>query len=431
MDHSPETIAALTVALALAAGMVAQSVALHLRIPGIVILLGAGILLGPDVAGVILPESLGTALPMLVGFAVAVILFEGGMNLNVKRLREQAGVIQLLLTVGALTTAAGGTIAARLLMEWPWRIAILFGTLVIVTGPTVITPLLRRIKVQRKLETILEAEGVLIDPIGAVIAVVALETVVGLTGAGVTPGIVGVIGRLGVGLAAGAAGGLVIAFLLRFRKVVPEGLENVFTLSAVLALYQICNFMIAESGIMAVTTAGLVVGNMRTRVHRDLAEFKEQLTVMLIGMLFVLLAADVRLESLRALGEPGLLTVAALMFVVRPVNVALSTWKSGLTLREKAFLAWLAPRGIVAAAVASLFAETLAAEGIAGGDEIRALVFLVIAATVLVQEPIPGDWEILAESHKHTKRAANTAVWKIAVPAGGEVELTYRARTRW
>lgn len=371
--------------MALAAGMVAQSLAHHLRVPGIVLLLAAGVVLGPDVAGVILPESLGSALAILVGFAVAVILFEGGMNLNVKRLRQQARVIQLLLTVGALVTAVGGTLAARFLMDWPWQTAILFGTLVIVTGPTVITPLLRRIKVRRNLETILEAEGVLIDPVGAVVAVVALETVVSLSEADVAHGALGIASRLGIGLAAGVVGGLVIAVLLRFRKVVPDGFENVFTLATVLVLYQASNLAMAESGIMAVTAAGLVVGNMRTRVHRDLAEFKEQLTVMLIGMLFVLLAADVRLESVQSLGVAGILTVAALMFLVRPVNVAVCTWNAGLSLREKLFLAWLAPRGIVAAAVASLFAETLTAGGIEGGDELRALVFLVIAGTVVVQ----------------------------------------------
>jgi NhaP-type Na+/H+ or K+/H+ antiporter len=390
MDHSPESIAAVSVALALAAGMLAQSLAEHLRIPGIVLLLAAGILLGPDLAGVIQPESLGPALPILVGFAVAVILFEGGLNLNVKRLRREAGVIQLLLTLGALITAMGGTLSARFIMDWPWPIAILFGTLVIVTGPTVITPLLRRIKVQRNLETILEAEGVLIDPIGAILAVVALEMVISFSDEGVARGLVGLVGRVGIGIAAGIAGGLFIALALRFRKVVPEGLESVFTLSMILAIYHVSDAYMEESGIMAVTVAGLVVGNMRTRVHRDLAEFKEQLTVMFIGMLFVLLAADVRVESVRSLGRPGLLTVASLMFLVRPVNIAISTRSSELSLREKFFLAWLAPRGIVAAAVASLFAETLAAEQIGGGAELRALVFLVIGVTVLVQGATGG-----------------------------------------
>ena len=157
------------------------------------------------------------------------------------------------------------------------------------------------------------------------------------------------------------------------------------TLSLVLALFQVSNTVVPESGIMTVTAAGMVVGNVRTRVQRDLLEFKEQLTVLMIGMLFILLAADVRLEDVQSLGWPGVITVALLMLIVRPVNVALSTLGSSLSLRERVFLSWLAPRGVVAAAVASLFAQSFAAAGIAGGRELQALVFMVIGGTVILQ----------------------------------------------
>ncbi len=258
--------------------MVAQSLARHMRLPGIVLLLAAGALLGPDLAGVVQPDSLGDALQILVGFAVAVILFEGGMNLDLKRLRRQATVIRRLLTLGASVTAVGGTLAARWLMGWSWPTSFLFGTLIIVTGPTVITPLLRRIKVRRKVETVLEAEGVLIDAIGAVAAVMALEIVLSLANvqaAGV-PWQVALLllSRLSFGFVCGLLGGLAIALLLRMKEVVPKGLENVFTLSLVLALFQLSNSALPESGIMTVTIAGMVVGNMRTRVQRDLQEFK-------------------------------------------------------------------------------------------------------------------------------------------------------------
>jgi NhaP-type Na+/H+ or K+/H+ antiporter len=383
-----QQIIGLSVALALAAGMVAQSLARHLRVPGIVLLLAAGVLLGPDVAGIVQPESLGRTLHILVGFAVAVILFEGGMNLNLSRLRHQARVIRRLLTLGALVTAAGGALSAKLLMGWDWGPSFLFGTLVIVTGPTVITPLLRRIKIRHRIATVLEAEGVLIDAIGAVAAVMALEIVISLpsTGDGVHwDAAVLLVPRLSFGFLCGLLGGLVIALLLRVKEAVPRGLENVFTLSLVLALFQLSNFALPESGIMTVTVAGLVVGNMRTRVQRDLLEFKEQLTVMLVGMLFVMLAAGVRLADVRSLGWPGVATVLVLMLVIRPLNVFLSTLGSDLTWRERLFLSWLAPRGIVAAAVASLFAQTLNATGLSGGRELQALVFLVIGVTVLVQ----------------------------------------------
>jgi NhaP-type Na+/H+ or K+/H+ antiporter len=414
MPHSPLADPALSVALALAVGMLAQSLALHLRVPGIVLLLAAGVLLGPDVLGVIRPGTLGPALQTLVGFAVAVVLFEGGMNLNLAQLRREARSIRQLVTVGAAVTALGGAVAARLLLGWSWTLSLLFGTLVMVTGPTVITPLLRRIKVQRKVATVLEAEGVFGDAIGALVAVVALELVVrpggglaaafhpspgGLAAAfhlspgglpawlHLGPGGLAALAfavRLGFGLAAGLAGGALIAALLR-SGIVPEGLQNVFTLAFVLAFYQSANSLVPESGIVAVILAGLSVGNRRARVVAELKDFKEQLTVMFIGMLFVLLAADVRLAQVRALGWRGLATVLALMFVVRPLNVLAGTFATSLTLRERAFIAWLAPRGIVAAAVSSLFAQTLAGAGIAGGPELRALVFLVIAVTVVVQ----------------------------------------------
>ena len=234
-----EQTAAVTVAVALAMGMIAQSLARHLRLPGIVLLLAAGVLLGPDVADIVRPDSLGSALQVLVGFAVAVILFEGGMNLNVRRLREQALVIRRLLTVGALVTALGGTLAAWWLMGWSLEVSALFGTLVIVTGPTVVTPLLRRIKVQHRVATVLEAEGVLIDPVGAVIAVLALEIVRSLSHAVDASGAVTaiaespwelamfVVARIGFGLLVGLVGGYLIAVALRYEKIVPAGLENV------------------------------------------------------------------------------------------------------------------------------------------------------------------------------------------------------------
>jgi NhaP-type Na+/H+ or K+/H+ antiporter len=376
---------ALTVALALAAGIAAQSAARHLRIPGIVLLLAAGVLLGPDVLGVVRPESLGDGLHMLVGMAVAVVLFEGGLNLRLERLREEAAVIRRLISWGVLVTAAGGALLARWAMGWSWEIAILFGTLVTVTGPTVITPLLRRIRVKERVHTIAEAEGVLIDPIGAIVAVVALKVVLETTLGGAALDLLGVPYRLAIGGATGIAGGFLIAVLLRREDWVPEGLENVFTLALVLALYEVSDAIAPESGLLAVVVAGVVVGNMETRIHRELMEFKEQLTVLLIGLLFVLLAADVRMARVAALGWPGVFTVLGLMLVVRPLDVGLSTLGSELDLREKAFLSWLAPRGIVAAAISALFARRLAEAGVEGGDGLVALVFLVIAATVLVQ----------------------------------------------
>lgn len=395
---------ALTFALALAAGIVAQAAARHLQIPGIVLLLLVGALLGPDVANVVRPDTLGPGLNIIVGLSVAVILFEGGLNLSVQRLRGEARVIRLLITVGAFLTGLGAALLGRIVLDWPWPIAVTFGALVIVTGPTVVTPLLRRVRVRRNVATILEAEGVLIDPIGAILAVVALELALSETLGGAARGLLGLPSRLVVGVVVGAIGGSVIAVVLRVRKAVPEGLESVVTLSLVLALFQISNSIQHESGILAAAVAGLVVGNVGTRISRELRDFKEQLTVLLVGLLFVLLAADVRLEEVTALGWSGVVVVAALMVVIRPAAVAISTWGSGLEWKERAFIGWLGPRGIVAAAVASVFAQRLLQDGYELGSEFRALVFLVIAATVVVQGFSAGPVASLLGVRRPTNR---------------------------
>lgn len=395
---------ALHISVALAGGVIAQSLARHLRIPGIVLMLGTGVLLGPDVLHILQPDAVHEALHSLVGFAVAVILFEGGMNLNIGRLRREARIIQQLCTVGALVTLVGAMLAARLLLGWPWTPCFLFGSLLIVTGPTVIQPLLRRIRVQKSVATVLEAEGVLLDAVGAILASVALQVVVSPSGQAMAFAVWDMTARLSFGLVLGLLGGVLLAFVLRQHQIVPDGLENIFTLAMVFVLFHFSNAMFTETGIMSVTMAGLVVGNVRTRALPELLEFKEQLTVMLIGMLFVLLAAHVRLEEVRALGKAGLLTVAALMFIVRPLNIFVGTMRTSMRLREKLFLCWLAPRGIVAAAVASLIADTLTRTGTDIGDELRAMVFLVIASTVLVQGLTGG----LVASVLRVRRASNS-----------------------
>jgi len=374
-----------TFALALGAGVVAQLIAGHLRVPSIVPLLATGIILGPDGLGLILPHSLGEGLFSLVSLAVAVILFEGGLNLDLRRLRREGSAIRRLVTVGALVTTAGGALAAGWIMGWSPRLSILFGTLVIVTGPTVIRPLLRNVPLRPRLATVLEAEGVLIDPIGAIVAVVTLQIALTPSLDSFTSGFLGLVYRLGFGAGAGLAFGFAIVGVLRMRKAIPEGLENLFVIGTALVTFEVCETVFSESGILAVTVAGVVVGNMETRVSQELGEFSEHLTVGLIGILFVLLAADVRISDVTGLGWPGVASVAVLAFIVRPLGVILSTTGSELDGREKAFLSWVAPRGVVAAAVASLAAAILEESGIPGGAELRALVFLTIAFTVVVQ----------------------------------------------
>lgn len=382
---SDPSIAALTIGLALIAGMMAQVLARRLRVPGIVVLLATGVLLGPELLNIVQPESLGPGLHTLIGFAVAVILFEGSMSLDLRRLRSQARVIQLLVTVGAVITAAGATLAARAFLGWPWPVALLFGTLVMVTGPTVINPLLQRIRVTRPAHNVLEAEGIFVDAIGAMAAVVTLEIVLGPSAEVLSTGVEGLGARVAAGVGVGAVTGLLVATALRKPGRIPEGLENVFSLSMALGAFQISEALAHESGVLAAIVAGLWVGNAQVPMKKSVLLFKEQLTVLLLGLLFVLLAANVRLDHVIALGTGGVITVALLMFVIRPIAVFVSAWKSDLTVRERAFVAWLGPRGIVAAAIASLFEQRLVGAGMSEGTELRALVFLVIATTVCVQ----------------------------------------------
>ena len=377
--HNP----ALTIGLSMVLGMLAQVGSKHLHLPGIVLLLLSGILFGPDGLNWIDPASIGSGLHILVGFAVAIILFEGGMNLRISRIMRERRAIRGLIIKGALVTFVGGTFITIIVLGWDFRTSILFGTLIIVTGPTVITPLLKRIRVHHGVSTILEAEGILLDAIGAIIAVVALEIAISPSGLSFVTGLFHIISRLGVGAVLGISGGYLLTVMFRFRDLVPDGLENVFILSWVIALFQISNTISPESGIAAVTIAGMTIGNSKTYIQQDLLEFKEQLTVLMIGMLFILLSADVRIEQIIALGVPGLITVAMLIFLIRPLSVFIGTDKSGLALNQKLLLSWIAPRGIVAAAVASLFVYELEIHGY-DGTPLRALVFLLIIVTVLL-----------------------------------------------
>lgn len=352
------------------------------RVPAIVLLLAAGAALGPEGLGWVRPTTLGDGLFVLVDFAVAVILFEGALNLDLARLRREERVIRHLVTTGALVTLVGAALAARFWLSWSWGLATLFGALVVVTGPTVVGPLVRNLRLRPRLQTVLEAEGVFIDSIGALLAVLVLQVTLAADASQAAVGIRDLAVRLVAGLALGFAGGFALGFLLRLTRLV-HGLENILVLALVTLLFHVGEHVVSQSGLIAVTAAGVIVGNFKNPVIEDLREFKDQLTLLLIGTIFVLLAADVGLAEVQALGLNGLAVVGTLIVIVRPIGVWLVTRHAEFTTRERAFLSALAPRGIVAAAIASLMAGTLDANGIAGGDELRALVFLVISGTVL------------------------------------------------
>ncbi len=375
----------LMIAFALFVGVVCQILSRFAQVPGIVLFLIAGATLGTDGFDLIDGNKFGPHLSDLIGMAVAVILFEGGMLLRVDAIRRNALVIRRLVTSGALLTAFGGTLAARWIMDWSWTLSTLFGTLVIVTGPTVVKPLLTRIGVKRNLQTILQAEGVLIDPIGALIAIIVLEVIISGTPTGAALGFANLGIHLLFGVIAGTLSGMILVWVLRRRTVVPDEYANILTLSSALVLFQVSNAVFHESGIMAVTVAGVFIGNAHLPTRHKIHEFKEQLTLLLIGLLFIILTASIRLDDIKSLGWRGVFTVAAVMLIVRPIVIIWSSRGTNLTWPEKIFMSWLAPRGIVAAAVASLFATQLSLHGHSGGQQLQAMVFMVIAGTVVIQ----------------------------------------------
>ncbi|MEO0455613.1 MAG: cation:proton antiporter [Cyanobacteria bacterium P01_A01_bin.114] len=374
----------LQIVLAVLAGISAQVIAEYLKLPSIIFLLLLGVALGPDVLGLVNPSLLGVGLEVIVSLCVALILFEGGLSLELKELGKVSGSLRNLITLGTFITLLGGGMAAHWLGEFPWPLAFLYGALVVVTGPTVITPLLRQVKVERKVATLLEGEGVLIDPVGAILAVVVLDIILnGDTDIGFIVG--GLMIRLSIGALIGGLGGALLGWFLKQASFLGEELRNLVVLASVWGLFGLAQTIRGESGLMAAVTAGIVLRALSVPDERLLRRFKGQLTVFSVSVLFILLAADLSIASVFALGRGSVFTVLSLMLVVRPVNIWACTWNSSLNWRQKTFLSWIAPRGIVSASVASLFAILLTERGINGGDAIKALVFLTIMVTVFVQ----------------------------------------------
>lgn len=374
----------LQIALTVIAGIGAQVLADFLKVPSIVFLLLFGILLGSDGVDLLHPNLLGTGLEVIVSLSVALILFEGGLNLQLRDLNRVSGSLRNLVSFGVLITLLGGGMAAHWLSEFPWTIAFLYAALVVVTGPTVISPLLKQVRVDRQVSVLLEGEGVLIDPVGAILAVVVLDIILNDD---TDPLVIisGLLLRLGIGGGIGALGGWLLGFMLKRATTLSDELKNLVVLAGVWGLFGLAQLIRSESGLMAMVVAGMVVGAASLPEERLLRRFKGQLTILAVSVLFVLLAADLSIASLFALGWGALFTVLVLMFVVRPLNIWLCTWNSDMNWRQKLFLCWVAPRGIVSASVASLFAILLTQRGINGGDSIKALVFLTIILTVFLQ----------------------------------------------
>ena len=365
-------------------GAAARLVAAFSGLPGVVLLLLSGLLIGRSGLGLVEPLDLGPGLGTIVGLLVSLVLFDGGMNLRlpgdtIKATVQRIAVLRLVISLG------GGLLAAHWLAGLSWSVAAVFSAIVLATGPTVVTPLVRQIRLAAPLGDVLEAEGLLLEPIGAVLALLLLELVLGNLH-GWRELAVGLLSRLGGGVLFGAGVGWLLSEVLRRLK--PEqssGLPLQLSLGMLFLMYGVSEWLLPESALPASVAAGIVVGRRPGFYTAEFERLIQELAQLSITMLFPLLAADVSWAELSPLGWGGILCVLTLMFVVRPIGVGVATIGLPLALQQRLFLGWLAPRGIVTASVASLFSIRLEQAGILGAGRLQGLVFLTILMTVGLQ----------------------------------------------
>ncbi len=365
-------------------GIASQWAAWRLRIPAIALLLVSGILLGP-VSGILDPqESFGDLYRPMIALAVAIILFEGGLTLNFKEITETSTAVRRIILIGGPLVWLMSSLAAHYAAGLSWPTAIVLGAILVVTGPTVIMPLLRQAQLSPRPASLLRWEAIVNDPIGALFAVIAFEIYLVLHGAhdGAT-----LVGLLIFGAAVAVGGGYLAGRTLAYcfvRGYVPEFLKAPIMLITVLAVYAISDVILEESGLLTVTVMGITIANSRIASLTEMRRFKETITVLLVSGLFIMLTASLDLTALQSLGWGALAFVVLILFVVRPIAIFVATTGSGLTFSEKALVSWIAPRGIVAVAVSGLFGASLTELGVVDGSKLTALTFTVVASTILL-----------------------------------------------
>lgn len=381
-------------------GILAQWVAWKFKIPAILPLILIGLLVGPVAAEYLSEDGTkwiepvwngkkglfpGESLYYFVSLAISIILFEGGLTLKRSEIKNVGPVITKLITLGATITFFGSGIVAHYVFHLGWDLSYLFAGLIIVTGPTVITPILRNIPLKRDISAVLKWEGILIDPIGALVAVLVFEFISVGGGGGFTKTALIEFGKI---LLFGTTFGFTFAHALAYainKKLIPHYLLNVVSLSTVLLVFVESEIFAHESGLLAVVVMGMVLGNGKLKNLKELLYFKESLSVLLISILFILLAANINMEDLMLLYTWKTASLFAIVvFVIRPLAVFASTFKSKLKLNEKLFISWVGPRGIVAAGIASLFGSKLLKQGVEGAEYITPLVFMIVLGTVLL-----------------------------------------------
>jgi len=377
-----------TVVAAVSVGILLIVFSRRLNLPAIVSLLFGGILLGPHFLNIVQPGSMGNALPVFVSLAVGLILFEGGLTLELPDHGSVPGVIGRLLTVGVLVTWLAITAAIMRIFAYPLAVSLLAASLVIVTGPTVISPILKRVKILPHLHSILHWEGVLIDPIGVFVALLCFEWIEAQNGQAAMAAF-GL--RFAAGIGMGAIGGMILYQFIH-RRIVPKDMMNVFALAFAVLIFGATEWVVSDAGLLSVTVAGFIIGIKQPEELKELRQFKAEITDLMVGMLFILLAARLDIMRFVELGTKGVLLIAIVILVVRPLNIILSTIRGNLRWQDKAFLSWMAPRGIVTASMASLFAIRLEASNIPHAQVafLETFAYSVMFATVLLQGTTAG-----------------------------------------
>lgn len=382
-------------------GILAQWLAWRIKVPAILPLIIIGLLVGPFSTFLFEHKLIdsddifkGDTLFDFLSLAVGVILFEGGLSLKLKDLKGSASTVLSLVIVGTIVTLVGATMAAYYIMGLEFKIALLFGSLVIVTGPTVIKPMLRNVRPNHKLTTLLNWEGVLIDPIGALVALLSYEFIVyfskdsDVTTFAVKEILLTIITGIGIGVFMAT----IIYYLLK-KELIPSYLRNVVVLALVIMTVSISDLIVPESGLFAVTLAGIVLTNTNLRQINFILSFKEDITVILISILFIMLSSRIDMEDIYLLGYKSIIVFCIVVYVLRPLTIFLSTFRSKISLNEKLFLSWISPRGIVAAGVASIFTIRILASKSSfiteaekqDAELVLPLTFLIIIGTVIIQ----------------------------------------------
>jgi len=352
--------------------------------PSVVILLLSGLLIGRSGLGLVEPLDLGQGLETIVGLLVCLVLFEGGLNLKLPEGNIRNTVLKISL-VRLFISLSAGIFIAHWLAGLSWQVAGIYSAIVLATGPTVVSPLVEQIKLASPLSEVLKAEGLLLEPIGAVLALLLLELTLGDL-RGINDVFIALMQRLGGGVLIGlSAGWLLSEILKKIKNEASFGIELQVTLGFIFLVYGICEYFLPESGLPASVAAGFIVGKREVIDKERLDNLIGELAQLAITVLFPLLAADVSWGELSPLGWGGVVCVFMLMVIIRPISIWIATMGRDLNLKEKIFLAWLAPRGIVTAAVASLFSIRLEQAGILGAGRLQGLVFLTILMTVGIQ----------------------------------------------